>query len=181
MKSLLIMLLAPLVLTGCVKAISDQSLALIDRSVTYAAVQSSPDSNLGKHLLVGGRIITATSTNELSSMEIEQYKVDQDGVPFDINQSAGRFIAESTAFYDRTIYRPGNLVTMVGEVTGKRQQVSDGITRLYPVLTIKELYLWDPDKFGGRKIQRDENPYVSTHDQPLPERPLAPFNPRRQQ
>ena len=178
MKMLLAILIT-LTLSGCVKAISDQNRALIDPTINYDAVQTAPDRFLGKHLLVGGRILSSQSTNELSRLEIRQIKVDSDGVPFDVEASGGRFFAESATYYDNSVYAPGSMVTLVGEVTGKRQQEVDGQPQTYPVLTIKEIYLWDPDKFGGRKSARDDNPYVNTHDKPLPERPLEPLIHRR--
>jgi outer membrane lipoprotein len=174
MKQLLI-LFSVLVLSGCVKVVSDQVRPLIDPTVTFSAVKSTPDNYLGKHLLVGGKITAATITDGLSSLEIEQLPVDQEGIPHDIDQTGGHFIAESASHYDSINYRPGSIVTVVGEVTGKRHVTRDGVTMLYPVLTIKEIYLWDASKFGEKKRPTPENPYASTYDRPLPERPLTPL------
>jgi outer membrane lipoprotein len=164
-----------LLLSGCVTVISNQIRPLIDKQVNYAAVQSAPDAYLGKYLLVGGKIVASTSSNELSSLELQQFEVDADGFPVDLTTFGGRFIAESTAYYDPALHKPGSLVTLVGEVRGKRSQMLDGKPYFFPVLTIKELYLWDPDKFGGRKQNLDINPYAYTHDQPMVERPLTPL------
>lgn len=169
-------LFCSLMLSGCVQVISDQARTLVDPAASISSALSAPDSQLGKHILAGGRIVSATSSPALSSMEIEQYPVDAEGVLQNLDQSAGTFIAESTTFHDSTIYVPGSMVTMVGEVIGKRQVERNGVTMTLPVLTIKEIYLWDPEKFGGRKQYRLENPYAATHDKPLPERPLQPLN-----
>jgi outer membrane lipoprotein len=107
-------------------------------------------------------------------MEIMQLSIDKEGIPIDLNSSAGRFIAESTTFHDSALYSPNSLITLVGEVKGKRAQPLDGAPYLYPVLAIKEIYLWDPDKFGGRRFSQPANPYANTYDQPMPDRPLTP-------
>lgn len=162
-------------MNGCVTVISDQTRTLIDPKIKYESVQANPDSYLGKHLLVGGRIITSSSTNAISSMEIKQGLIDAEGVPIDLETSAGRFIAESTSHYDSSLYKPGSVVTLVGEVTGKRSQLLEGTPYLYPVLTIKEIFLWDAEKFDSKKPVIDANPYSYTFDQPMSVRPLAPL------
>lgn len=174
MKYMLLLVLL-LLMNGCVTVISDQTRTLIDPKIKYEAVQANPDGYLGKHLLVGGKIITSASSNAISSMEIKQGVIDAEGVPIDLETSAGRFIAESTSYYDSSLYKPGSVVTLVGEVTGKRSQPSDGAPYLYPVLTIKEIFLWDAEKFASKKQVIDANPYSYTFDQPMSVRPLAPL------
>ena len=179
MKTLIPLLSLMVLLSGCFTIISDQTRTLVNPKVKYEEVQANPDGFLGTHLLVGGRIVASSSTNELSTMEIEQVPTDAQGVPFDLDKSAGRFIAESTTYYDSSMYVPGSVVTMVGEVTGKRSQLLNGTSYLYPVLAIKEIYHWDPEKFRAQNSARPENPYSATYDKPLPVRPLEPLIPRR--
>jgi len=161
-------------LSGCITVISDQNRALVDPAIDYTDLKANPDNYLGKHVMLGGRIVAATSSSEISRMEIMQLPIDREGIPVDLRNSGGRFIAESTTFHDSALYPPTSLVTLVGEVKGKRSQPLDGAPYLYPVLTIKEIYVWDPDKFGGRRSAIPENPYANTYDQPMPVRPLAP-------
>jgi outer membrane lipoprotein len=173
MRNVFILMLSFL-LSGCVTIVSDQIRPLIDQSIGFSDLKANPDNYLGKYLLLGGKIIASSSSSDISRMEIMQVTIDKDGVPTDLDSSSGRFIAESPSFYDSAIYQPNSLVTIVGEVKGKREQSLDGAPYLYPVVSIKEIYLWDPDKFS-RRPTRPENPYVNSYDQPLPDRPLTPL------
>jgi outer membrane lipoprotein len=56
--------------------------------------------------------------------------------------SKGRFIVVARGFMDPAIYRSGRQVTVVGTVAGKDVRPIGEIQYAYPLMEMKELYLW---------------------------------------
>jgi outer membrane lipoprotein len=145
-RSILLTLLGLSLLSGCATVISEETRKLVDPAVTFDKLREKPDSYLGKNVMVGGRIVAARNTKEGAVLEIVQLNLTQSGLPEDSFQSAGRFLATSVDFLDPSFFKPGRRITLVGEIKGKRTMPLDAIDYTYPVIAIREYYLWkDPD------------------------------------
>lgn len=137
-----IIFLLALILPGCTRVISEQSRKLVDTEASFQQVRESPDKFIGKHVMLGGRIVGAQNSREGTSIEIVQFDLTESGAPVDSFISAGRFLATSTDFLDPMIFRKGMLITLVGEIKGKRIQRLDEMEYIYPVVALREWYLW---------------------------------------
>lgn len=144
MKKLLL-LMAMLITAGCAGTISSESLKLVDPAVSYKGVKAEPDRYQGKHILVGGMIAKIRNSDAGAEFEIVQFPLKGNYHPDTTAMSEGRFIAASTSFAEPTVFRPGSLVSVVGVVQGEKTQQLDAVQYRYPVIGIKEMYVWKPD------------------------------------
>jgi len=146
MRKLLLLIATIIFLAGCAPVISSQSLSLVDREISFAELKQTPDRYIGKHFLLGGQIVGVWNSNEGSELEIVQFETDKSGEITDMTKSGGRFIARNAEFLEPTVYRNGLLVTVVGEMKGKKNMLLDDATYTYPVLVIREIHLWKPEE-----------------------------------
>lgn len=141
-RILFILALLITTLSGCAHVISDQSRSLVDPTVTYTMLKEKPDGFVGKHVLLGGVIAGVRNTGTGSQLEVMQVALDETGTPEDTFRSEGRFLAISESFLDSMIFKPDRLVTLVGEVKGKKIMTLDEVDYTYPVVAIKEIHVW---------------------------------------
>lgn len=158
MKKLPIMILPLLLLVGgCTHNLSKGSLALADRTITFVKLRENPDAYNGKFILLGGVIKVITHTPQGTQLEVVQYGLDGREMPDEASGSGGRFLAMVPERLGESVCRTGLLVSMAGEVSGKKVQLRDGEEYLYPVIAIKELRIvrtpdedffrtWVPDR-----------------------------------
>jgi outer membrane lipoprotein len=140
MEKLRILAIAILLLcTGCTHYISEQSRALADRSITFDMLREDPDAYRGKFVMLGGTVATVTRTREGTQLEVVQYNTDSRELPDAVTPSGGRFLATTSEVLDPAIYKPGALVTMMGEVAGKKAHPLQGVLYTYPVIAVKEI------------------------------------------
>lgn len=131
--------------SGCAKqVISQESLRLADRTVSFAQLREKPDSFIDRHVIVGGTIARTVNGKEGGEVEVVQSRLDSDNLPDDTIHSLGRFLARSRDFLDPLIFRPGLKITLVGKVTGSITRPLDGVDYSYPILAIREAHLWKP-------------------------------------
>ena len=136
---LLLLLAASLLLSGCSHVMSEANLRLVESSVNYASLASNPDAFAGKTVLLGGVIAGVWSSGDLSELEVSQLELMKNGVPDEDSVSGGRFLAVSSQLIDSTIYRPGQLVTLIGEVKGRKVQKLQDADYSYPLVVVREL------------------------------------------
>lgn len=147
MRTLFFLTAITLCLAGCATVISNQSLSLVDRGISFTELRQDPDRYIGRHLLLAGGIAGVRNTNEGGELELVQFAADEYGKITDTTNSGGRFIARSSAFLDPAVYRTGLLVTLVGEVLGRKNMLLGDVAYTYPVLVIRESHLWKPEEF----------------------------------
>ncbi|KAF0219789.1 MAG: outer membrane [Geobacteraceae bacterium] len=145
-KIFFIVMPAMLLMSGCAHVISDQSMGLVDRTIAFGSLRENPEAFIGKYVLLGGSIVSTKNTNEGGELEVVQLPLDSSGSPEDSYNSGGRFLAVGSGFLDPAIYKQGRMVTVVGEVKGKRGMPLDEVEYTYPVIAIRELYLWKPSE-----------------------------------
>jgi len=134
-----------LLCAGCAPVISEQSMQLVDRTLSFDTIKKNPDQYIGRYVLVGGKIASVSNSKQAGQLEIVQFRLDSDNMPVESHQSGGRFLAMHNGFLDPLIYKPGRLVTIVGEVKGQRTMPLDRIEYDYPVIAIREVHLWSPE------------------------------------
>jgi len=144
MRTFLIILSTALMLHGCSTIISEQSRRLVDTDANFSEVRESPETFIGKHVMLGGRIAGVKNTPEGGQIEIVQFDLGWNYYPEDKFISYGRFLATSSQYLERMIFREGMLITLVGEIKGKSKQRLDEIEYIYPVIAMREWHLW-PD------------------------------------
>ena len=146
MVHFLLMLISLATINGCATVISEESRKLVDPIIQFSKLRENPDSYIGKNILAGGRIIGAKNTKEGAVIEIVQFELSGNGLPEVSSRTSGRFLATSVDFLETTIFKRGRLITLVGEIKGKKILPIDEIEYVYPVVALREYYLWkDPD------------------------------------
>jgi outer membrane lipoprotein len=146
-----------LFVSGCAPVISKELRTKVAREITLRELLQDPDLHKGKLVLWGGVIIGAKNVKQGTLIEVLQKPTDRRGRPRDVDQSDGRFMALYEGYLDPAIYSQGREVTVAGEVKGKRVLPLGEIEYAYPLISIKELYLWPP------KVKERFYPYPYWH------------------
>jgi len=135
--------LAGIFMSGCTHYISEDSLRLVSQPIPYSAVKQNPDNYIDSYLLVGGEIVKVTNSKEGGEIEVVQLNIDSSGRPLgDIRNSEGRFLAQTGYFVDPAVYKEGSIISIVGQVKGKKVQPLESVSYPYPLFAVRELHLW---------------------------------------
>jgi outer membrane lipoprotein len=127
---------------GCAPVISQEVLKTVDEEVRFETVLENPMGYLGATLLLGGDIIETLALPGKTEMVVLQHPLGFRNKPSKERGSKGRFIVVARGFMDPAIYRSGRQVTVVGTVAGKDVRPIGEIQYAYPLMEMKELYLW---------------------------------------
>jgi len=130
--------------SGCVSALpAPSSPDSIVSSVLPSEVRTADTT--GSLVRWGGTIASVENTADgLSVVEIVSRPLHRGGRPIHNDQSAGRFIAETTDFLDPEIVKAGRDMTLVGTVSDVRDgKVGDADYR-FPVVSIDTYRYWKP-------------------------------------
>jgi len=141
MRALLLFFMV-LILGGCAHVMSEAGLKLVNSSVNYTELSRNPDAHAGKRVMIGGIIAGTRSSGDLIMLEVTQLELLNNDVPDETSTSGGRFLAISSELIDPLIYRPGNLVTIIGEIKGKKIQKLESVDYPYPLISVKELRMF---------------------------------------
>jgi outer membrane lipoprotein len=143
MRQLILLIISSVVLfTGCAAVISEQSRKLVDTNDSFKVIKQTPEAYIGKHVMLGGRIANVRNSAEGAQLEIVQFDLSSTGYPEETFLSYGRFLATNGSYMDPMVYRRGMLITLVGEIKGKKTMRLDDMDYTYPVLTMREWYIW---------------------------------------
>ncbi len=140
----LLLVFSALLVTGCTPVISKPVLNSADRSIAFQDLQAHPEQFVGKTVVVGGQIVTATVKEDETWIEVVQKALDRDLKPEETDRSQGRFIIVFKGFVDPAIYAAGRQITVAGEVQGKKVLPLNQIKYTYPVIVPKEHHVWQP-------------------------------------
>jgi outer membrane lipoprotein len=137
-------------MAGCTAAIPKESLNQVDPGVAFEAVVRNPEEYKGKVILAGGQILGTTVQEGQTWVEVLQHPLDWKQRPQNTDVSSGRFLIRYDGFVDPAIYSQGKMITVVGEVMGKRILPLKEMQYSYPVLKPRDQYLWKPEaSYGG--------------------------------
>lgn len=148
-KSLFWVLLPALLglLTGCGSVLSKDALYDVNYEVEYPQLKASPETHMGKTIILGGLILENRITDAGSTLEILKYTLDKRDEPQDPDEQGGRFLARSNRLLDPSIYKEGKLVTLTGTLRGVEVLPLQKARYHYPVFEIGELYLWPEQRY----------------------------------
>ena len=120
-------------------------------NLPFSTALCNLDACIGKNVVWGGIIIQTKNLRKGSRIIIMQTALDGDTRPIDPRDTEGRFIAYSPDFLDPELYQKSREVTVAGTIKGKKRMPIGATNYMYPVLTIKQIYLWEEE--------REEYPY----------------------
>jgi len=183
-RSLLILAMLLIVINGCTPIFSEQTKKMINTDASFKSVKAAPENYIGKTIMLGGRIAKVTNSVDGSYLEIVQFDLTSSSFPVDTFLSYGRFLAISDSFLDPMIFSRGALITLVGEIKGKRNQWLENMDYTYPLLALRDWHLWRDTsgdfncRYPVAAPQYDPGSYGYGYE-PFLERPSMPIiNPR---
>jgi outer membrane lipoprotein len=110
--------------------------------VTFSMVFAHPDAYKGDVVLWGGIIIKTKNLKKSTDIMVLETPLHGSERPDARSYSRGRFIARSSKLLDPEIYRRGKKITVAGVVSGKKTMPLGETTYTYPVLSVKQIVLW---------------------------------------
>lgn len=144
--SRLILVTAALAITGCAGMDHEFDTAGVDPRLTPARALASPPAALGKKVLWGGTIIATRNLTTGTQVEVLAYPLEPRSAQPRISEAPGeRFLALHPAFLEPATHAPGRMVTVLGVVESTREGVVGEARYVYPVLSVRDLYLWPKD------------------------------------
>lgn len=129
-------------MASCAPVISKQVRDQVKPGVTFSAVFRDPEGYKGQMMVLSGVIVSAENTKEGTLLQIVQRPAGFRGQPKDVDTTEGRFLALDSQYLDTYVYTKDREVTVAGEVQGKRTLPLDKTEYTYPLIQVKELYLW---------------------------------------
>lgn len=127
---------------GCTTVISEKSRALVNSDASFESLKTSPETYIGKHMIMGGRVAAVRNSGDGGEIEVVQFDLGSSGYPNIGFLSYGRFLAVSNEFIDPLIVSQGGAITLVGEVKGKKTRRLDTMDYTYPVIELREWHIW---------------------------------------
>jgi outer membrane lipoprotein len=133
-------------LSACAPVISRELLQQVDTTIAFKSVSEKPESYRNEMVLWGGVIVSTRNLKEGTLLEILHKPLGFGNEPKEGDNSEGRFLALSDGYLDSAVYSKDRKVTLVGVVKGRRVQLLDEVEYAYPLIAIKEIYLWPERK-----------------------------------
>ena len=130
-------------LMGACAPFSQDIMRRVDPTLTFTEIQKDPQRYLGKVVLWGGVIVETENRKDETLFKVMRTELDYEKRPVNRDRSTGRFIVRAAGFLDPAIYREGREITVAGEVAGKEVLPIGGIMYTYPVISAKEIRLWE--------------------------------------
>jgi outer membrane lipoprotein len=133
------------VASGCAYPISKGLRHQANKSPDFSQVIQSPEAHTGKIVIWGGLIIETSNPPDGGEITVLQAPLDSGEYP-NTKSTFGQFIAKTPTFVDPVIYGKGRTVTLAGEIVGKRLKTLEMMRYTYPVVRIKEIFLWSKER-----------------------------------
>lgn len=122
----------------------------VDPTLSYAELAASPQSHVGRVVLLGGTIVEATNFETFTRLILLQYPLGSRDRPRTKQVSGGRFLLRVPGYLETEVYHPGRAVSVIGGVVGREDLPLGETIYAYPVLTPKALHLWPEGDTGPR-------------------------------
>ncbi|MBN2299007.1 MAG: Slp family lipoprotein [Deltaproteobacteria bacterium] len=147
-RLILFSLCAACMVAGCAPVISREMHLAADSQVSISEIIEHPDSFKGSTVIWAGIIIETKNLSGHTIIEVLHRPADYQDRPRTVDVSEGRFLARKQGFLDPAVYSPGREVTIAGTVEGIMTSAIGEYEYTYPVITVKEIYLWsvEPEK-----------------------------------
>jgi len=133
-----------LIIGGCASPISKNLREEALPSGDFPLVFENPEHFQDRTVVWGGSIISIATNEEGSQVYLLQTTLGFRDKPESTDTSQGRFIAITDRHLDPLVYAKGRLITVAGQVAGKKTVVhkKSGNSYTYPVVRAEQLYLW---------------------------------------
>ena len=141
----LTLLLAPLLLAGCVSAFPDEALRSVNRAVTVAELRRAPAAYATARVILGGEILATRPRVGETEIEVLARRLRPDDTPERSDRSEGRFLVKTAEFLDPAVYAPGRRLTVLGTVTGEEERQIGELPYRYPLIAAERIRLWPQD------------------------------------
>jgi outer membrane lipoprotein len=112
-----------------------------DEQLTFSQVIQNPEAFIGNVVIWGGLIVEISNPSDGGEVTVLQSPLDSDEYPNE-EITYGQFIAKASTFLDPVIYGKGRKITLAGEIIGKKVVPSGVMLYTYPVVSMKEVFLW---------------------------------------
>jgi outer membrane lipoprotein len=143
-------------IASCAPVISKQVRDQVRPDITFAEVLNAPEQYKGQMVILSGVVIETKNTKEGTLLEVLQCPAGFRGKPKDADETGGRFLALDSRYLDVNVFAKGRAVTIAGEVQEKRILPLGTIEYSYPLIHVKEIYLWPIEKsYPGRYYYND--------------------------
>jgi outer membrane lipoprotein len=142
MKRIFVLLTGLVGVISCVP-FSTNIMDQVDPKLAFGVVQKDPPAFQGKTVLWGGIIVETINRANETIIKVRQTDLDYQTRPANLDRSQGRFLIQYGGFLDPAIYKEGREITAVGEISGKEVFPLGDLQYTYPVMTAKEIYLWE--------------------------------------
>ncbi|NUO08913.1 MAG: Slp family lipoprotein [Candidatus Brocadia sp.] len=133
-------------MVSCAPVISKQVREQVRPEVTFTEVFNDPQRYKGQMIIVSGIVIKTENTEEGTLIQVLQRPPGFRGKPKDVDETGGRFLALDSRYLDATVFTEGRAVTIAGKVQGKRVLPLGETEYTYPLIYVKELYLWPAER-----------------------------------
>jgi len=140
----------PLILSGCATTRKQADGQGTYEKIPFSEILKSPEQYKGKAVRLGGVIINTQNREKETILEILEKPLTWRGRPKPGDVSSGRFMVVFERFLDQAIYRPNRPVTIIGEITGIETAPIGEAAYDYPLLSGKEIRLWEQGSHFGR-------------------------------
>jgi outer membrane lipoprotein len=127
--------------TGCTHPISKNLRASLDPTVSIPVLFASPDSYIGKKVMMGGNIVETRNSPENTEIEVVQKPVDSFGNLDEGDMTTGRFIFRRPGYLEPEIYKNGRDVIGAGVIVGVLTGKIGERDYLFPIIEPEELSL----------------------------------------
>jgi len=130
---------------SCTPVIQEEFMKAGSISVPLSDMSENAGPYKGKLFILGGLIAETKATKRGSLIEAVYIPVDSRGYLKATDRSMGRFLAyypKERGLLDPLIYKKGKAITVAGEFTGTQKGKLDEMDYTYPLLEIKDIYLW---------------------------------------
>lgn len=155
-SSLSAIILLGIFMAGCAPVISKQVRDQVRPDITFSAVLNDPEQHKGHMIILSGIVLKTENTKEGTLLQVLQRPAGFRGKPKDVDETSGRFLALDSRYLDVNVFTEGRAVTIAGEIQGMKTLPLDKTEYTYPLISVKELYLWPATR-------RYDDPYPSVH------------------
>ncbi|NWG02795.1 MAG: Slp family lipoprotein [Syntrophaceae bacterium] len=135
-----------MVISGCAYPISKELRQEVTKDITFPMVLQDPTAYMGSIVLWGGIIIETMNHPEGSEITVLETPLDYMEEPEPAKHSRGRFVAKTSKFLDPEVYKQRKRITLAGEIVGKEVKPLGKSEYTYPVVLVKQLYLWPKER-----------------------------------
>ncbi len=146
---LLLVLVALTLLAGCAAAPKP----LQGEFAELMPIDAARDERIGQRVRWGGEIIAIDNRADASCFELLAKPLASSARPARGDQSAGRFLACRSGFYDPAKFEVGREVTVIGTIDGIEPRPIGEFQYRYPRVAADVIYLWqERDPYRMRPV-----------------------------